>query len=57
LSAPVLKNLRKLIIDIDGILDGENNVRVFIYKNVCLITTEKQRYRKKEMNKHIIGLQ
>jgi hypothetical protein len=31
LSAPVLKNLRKLIIDIDGILDGEKNATVFIY--------------------------
>ena len=31
LSAPVLKNLRKLIIDIDGILNGEDNVTVFLY--------------------------
>ena len=31
LSAPVLKNLRKLIIDIDGILDSEKNATVFIY--------------------------
>ena len=31
MSAPVLKNLRKLIIDIDGILNGEDNVTVFLY--------------------------
>ena len=31
MSAPVLKNLRKLITEIDGILNGEDNVKVCLY--------------------------
>ena len=48
LSPPVLKNLRKLIIDIDGILNGKDNVTVFLYisglpKAICLkVDKEKQ---------------
>jgi hypothetical protein len=41
LSAPVLKNLQKLTIEIDGILNGEDNVKVFLYTSelpeaICL---------------------